>query len=142
MTAQPKTVELARVRAEFERWRAERAGWGRIPDRLWRAAVSLLQTHAPSTVCRELRLSATDLKKRRQALAATPNAARVTPPPFVELRAVDLTTPVTRSASDQGPGEAPVRLELTRSDGARLTLDVPSTYWARVEALCAAFLAG
>ena len=139
---QSMSDDLARVSADFERWRSEAAGRGRIPDRLWRAALSLLHTHAPSTVCRELRLSPAELKKWPQALAATPAAARVTPPTFVELRAIDLTAPITRPAADLGLGEAPVRLELTRPDGARLVLDVPATHWARVEALCAAFLAG
>jgi hypothetical protein len=57
--------DLSRVRADFERWRSEAAGRGRIPDRLWRAALSLLETPAPSTVCRELHLSSTDLKNLR-----------------------------------------------------------------------------
>jgi hypothetical protein len=142
MMAQPMSDELARVRAEFERWRSEAAGRGRIPDRLWRAAISLLGTHAPSTVCRELRLSATDLKKRRQALAAGSTASRIAAPAFVELRAVDLGGSATRLARDPGPHELPVRLNLTRPDGARLALEIPSGQWARVEALYAAFLAG
>lgn len=141
MMSQTMSDDLARVRAEFERWRSESAGRGRIPDRLWRAAISLLQTHAPSTVCRELRLSATDLKKRRQTLAAGFTAASGAPPAFVELRAVDLGGSATRLAREPGLDEPPVRLELTRADGAKLALDIASCQWARVEALCAAFLA-
>ena len=140
--SQPMSDDLARVRAEFERWRSEAAGRGRIPDRLWRAAISLLEAHAPSTVCRELRLSAGDLKKRRQSLAAVEPAAGGAPPTFIELHAVALGGSVMRTAPDSAPDEPPMRLELTRIDGARLALEIPSRQWARVEALCASFLAG
>jgi hypothetical protein len=88
----PESHDLVRVREAFEHWRSERSGRGRIPDRLWRAAVVLLETQAPSTVCRALRLSATELKKRRQMLAAGSTAARQAPPAFVELRLVGLDT--------------------------------------------------
>ena len=50
MMAQPMSDDLARVGAEFERWRSEAAGRGRIPDRLWRVAILLLETHAPLMV--------------------------------------------------------------------------------------------
>jgi hypothetical protein len=41
MLSHPQTDDLARVRAEFERRRSESSGRGRIPDRLWHAAVNL-----------------------------------------------------------------------------------------------------
>jgi hypothetical protein len=67
--AQPMSDDLAHVRAEFERWRSEAAGRGRIPDRLWRVAISLLHNHALSPVGRELHLIVGDLKKRVPAAA-------------------------------------------------------------------------
>lgn len=47
-------ITLARVRVEFDQWRAGRSGRGRIPDRLWRLAVALLDSFSTAVVCREL----------------------------------------------------------------------------------------
>ena len=137
MMTHTQTDDLARVRADFERWRSETAGHGRIPDRLWRAAVNLLQSHAVSIVCKELRLSAGDLKKRRQALVTNGSSRTGVAPAFVELRAID-HDPAAIHASPSP--SAPLRLEFARADGARLSLELPPSEWARVEALCASFL--
>ena len=40
MTTQPKALNLARMRSEFEHWRSDGSGRGRIPERLWRAALA------------------------------------------------------------------------------------------------------
>lgn len=142
MMTQTKTDDLARVRAEFEQWRSQSSGRGRIPDRLWRMAIGLLDHTSPSVVCRELRLAAGDLKKRRQALTPALEATSVVAPAFVEVRAVDLTGPAIPSPTDIDRGEAPVHVELTRGDGARLVLEIPPRNWQCVEALYCAFLRG
>jgi hypothetical protein len=72
-------LTLARVRAEFDQWRSGRSGRGRIPDRLWRLAVSLLDSFSTAVVCRELRLSAGELRKHRQALDAKTPAPKCAP---------------------------------------------------------------
>jgi hypothetical protein len=142
MEAMPRDNDaLVRVRAEFDQWRMGRSGRGRIPDRLWRSALALLEQHAPSTVCKELRLSASDLKKRRQALLATHDTT-TTAPAFVELRAVDLTRKVSRRSRDAHARATSVRAVLERPDGSRLTLELPATAASEVEALCVAFLRG
>lgn len=51
-----KRVDLDEVAGEFETWRASREE-RRIPESLWSAAVGLLDRHAPSAICRRLRLS-------------------------------------------------------------------------------------
>ena len=92
-------LTLARVRAEFDQWRSGRSGRGRIPDRLWRLAVSLLGSFSVAVVCRELHLSAGDLRKHRQALDTKAERSVSATPAFVELRAVDLTpAPPTRTS--------------------------------------------
>jgi hypothetical protein len=45
-------LTLAHVRAEFDQWRSGRSGRGRIPDRLWRLAVSLLDSFSIAVVYR------------------------------------------------------------------------------------------
>jgi hypothetical protein len=102
----------------------------------------MLDTHALSAVCKELRLSPADLKKGCEALTAGRDGRSGAAPAFVELRGVDLASPGTRSPSANGPSDSPVRFELTRPDGARLALEIPSAEWSRVEALWSAFLRG
>jgi hypothetical protein len=137
MMTHPQPDDLARVRADFERWRSESSGRGHIPDRLWREAVNLLQSHAVSVVCKELRLSAGDLKKRRHAMMTNDSARTAMAPAFVELRAVDRDD-VSKLTSPSPTAQ--LRVELMRADGVRLSLELRPSEWARVEALCASFL--
>lgn len=58
--------ELEEVVRQFEAWRANRRG-RLIPDELWKAALSLLDRHCPSTICRRLRLDAGRFKRIREA---------------------------------------------------------------------------
>jgi hypothetical protein len=132
-------VTLARVRSEFDRWRAGRSGGGRIPDRLWRLAISLLDSFSTAVVCKELRLSAGDLRKRREAFgpaSTLPPAA----PAFVELRAVDLVPHSPHRSPSADESSAAVRAVLERADGARLTLELPSAAASAFEALVTAFI--
>ena len=139
MMSQSHSNDLAHVREEFEKWRSQSSGRGRIPDRLWRLAIDLLDHVSTSVVCRELHLAAGDLKKRRLALAGAVDGAP-SAPPFVELSAIDLAAPATRSKLRVGPESVEVDAELTRPDGARLVLHLRPTEWELVEALCTAFL--
>ena len=61
-----KKPELEDVVRQFETWRANRHG-RLIPDELWKAALSLLDRYAPSTICRHLRLDAGRFKQIREA---------------------------------------------------------------------------
>jgi hypothetical protein len=62
MTSQPQCDYLAHVCTDFEQWRSQSSGRGRILERLWRMAVDLLDHVSTSVVCRELRLAACDLE--------------------------------------------------------------------------------
>ena len=58
------TVELDQVRFAFDRWRRQRGGKGRIPERLWDLATSAARTNGIGLVSRELGLDFTRLKER------------------------------------------------------------------------------
>ena len=58
--------DLERVLAEFDAWRARPRG-RLIPDRLWTAAVGLLDRYSASRICRQLRLNPTRFKQVRAA---------------------------------------------------------------------------
>ena len=58
------TLELDQVRFAFDRWRRQRGGKGRIPERLWDLATSAARTNGIGLVSRELGLDFTRLKER------------------------------------------------------------------------------
>lgn len=59
------TPAIETVQEQFSVWRSNRVNKREpIPDHLWQAAAELCQAHPITHVCRQLRLSFTDLKKR------------------------------------------------------------------------------
>ena len=135
---------LTRARRAFEVWRANRQRRTRIPPDLWEKAVSLLDHHPITRVARELRLDPAELRKRRLASAQSLAPSTSPAPQFVEVRSSDLNCG-TGSALKSGAAphlftEAPLRLQIERADGHRLTLSLPSSEWSRVEALYSAFI--
>ena len=76
---------LARGRARFESWRRVRAGGSRIPERLWKLAVKLADSHGLNRTASALRLDYYTLKRRAEsknlhARAATPAFVELSPP--------------------------------------------------------------
>lgn len=70
MIEQLPTADLTieRVEQQFAKWRASRSKkLEPIPQHLWQAAAALCKTHRITHVCRRLRLSFPDLKKRLPA---------------------------------------------------------------------------
>ncbi len=107
------TLTLEEVAEHFEHWRKSKKRGERIPQPLWDEAIELVQTHGVSQVTRTLRLSATDLNKRRGIVRA--NQGRQSPvaeAAFVEVE------PVQPPVAD---AEA-VWMELERPDGMRLRI--------------------
>ena len=90
---------LEAVEQQFDARRSNRTKHGRIPDYLWQAAAELCASHPITHVCKRLRLSFADLKKRLRP--DTAGSMR-----FVEL---DLNR----------PGDT-WHIECERPDGARL----------------------
>jgi len=61
-------LTLEEVAEHFEQWRRGKKKGERIPQQLWREALGLVGTYGVSQVTRTLRLSGTDLNKRRGIL--------------------------------------------------------------------------
>lgn len=94
-----KNPSLESVQQRFEAWRNSRAKREPIPEPLWEAAVSLCGHYRITHVCRRLRLSFTDLKKR----LSSSNSASAQ---FMEL--------------DLGFFPGPWHMECERPDGTKL----------------------
>jgi len=109
-------LTLEEVAENFEQWRKRKKKGERIPEPLWREAIALVGTYGVSQVTRTLRLSGTDLNKRR-GLVATAKRRQGSggKTAFVEIA----PAPV-----DQALGsEAEVAwMELERLDGLRLRI--------------------
>ncbi len=67
--------DLDRVLTEFDAWRAKPRG-RLIPDRLWKAAVGLLDGYSSSLICRQLRLNPTRFKQARDARGVVARPSR------------------------------------------------------------------
>ena len=59
---QPRSIET--VRNNFEHWRRTREKLTAIPEHLWASAIELSERHSICEIARNLRLNASDLKKR------------------------------------------------------------------------------
>src|SRR3970282_149700 len=67
--------DLERVLAEFDAWRAKPRG-RLIPDRLWKAAVGLLDGYSSSLTCRQLRLNPTRFQQGPEARGGVARRSR------------------------------------------------------------------
>ena len=151
-------LDLQDVRAQFERWRRERAGKDRIPETLWEAAVRISSSHSLHHVSRALRLNHSDLKKRVNDQKAVGVERRVAPVRFVEvprmaLSADELPAPLPgENARVSAMAEAKVRAEkpepqgtvvkVRTKDGARLVVCLPAGERLDVASLVAGFWRG
>jgi hypothetical protein len=110
------TLTLEEVAEHFERWRGSKRKGDRIPEQLWSEAIGLVGAYGISRVTGALRLSATDLNKRRGIIeAGRSRKAGVGESTFVEIDPVLM---------DQAPGpeSGAVWMELERPDGVRLRI--------------------
>lgn len=75
---------LSEVKDEFKNWRSKRKSPRPMPEKLWRAAVSLCAHHSISQISRELIVDYSTLKKR--VLNKKKNTVtKVNRPEFIEL---------------------------------------------------------
>ena len=107
------TLTREEVADHCERWRQNKKRGDRIPQPLWDEAIGLVQTHGVARVTRTLRLSATDLNKRRGIVAmGQRRQAPVAEAAFVEIEHTPMAAP---DAETQW-------MELERPDGMRLRI--------------------
>lgn len=66
------SLTIESVEKRFRAWRDGRAKREPIPEPLWQAAAGLCRHHPITRICRHLRLSFTDLKKRVSTLNSVP----------------------------------------------------------------------
>jgi hypothetical protein len=111
----PLTLEV--VAAHFAQWRRNKKKGERIPEQLWSEAIDLLSRYGVSQVTRTLRLSGTDLNKRRGMLGTgQQRRSQNTKAAFVEIEPAVVQRTVEPSAS------AAPWMELERPDGFRLRI--------------------
>jgi hypothetical protein len=107
------TLTLEEVAEHFERWRRNKKRGDRIPQPLWDEAIGLVETHGISQVTRTLRLSATDLNKRRGIVRASQRRQTlIAETAFVEVERAPIPVSDTEA----------MWMELERPDGMRLRI--------------------
>ena len=119
---------MAEVAARVTRWRATKQKGSRMPEELWREAVSLARVHGIYRVVRGLRIDYQSLKKRLGMASSQGAAARSSG--FVELDGAQLIG---------ARHSAPTVVELLAADGMKLTIQLPSEGAVDVLALAEAF---
>ena len=115
-TRDEPTLTLEAVAKHFAHWRRKKTSGERIPEELWNQALTLLETYGISQVSRTLRLSYTELDKRRKVIeAGRSRQGSGDDTAFVEI---------DRALVDQAmkPAGGAVWMELERPDGLRLRI--------------------
>jgi hypothetical protein len=110
------TLTLEAVAKHFVHWRREKNNGERIPEELWNQALTLLGTYGISQISRTLRLSYTELDKRRKAI----EAGRSRQGSGDDTAFVEIDRALIEQAS--GPDVTAVWMELERPDGLRLRI--------------------
>ena len=107
--------EIEAVRERIEEWRRTRTKRTRMPEDLWQAAAALVDEHGAWRISRTLRVRYEGLKSRAMS-AATESTLRPTP------GFVDMTSSLTAAGSESSS----TTVDLSRADGTRLLLRLPS----------------
>jgi hypothetical protein len=111
----PAEAALTALAERFKHWRCTRTNrHERIPEDLWDQAVALSTVLSNGRVAKRLRLSPTDLRKQRMALARQADSASADAEPPSAF--VDITPSVPWPTTVPGETE----IELVRPDGARM----------------------
>ena len=113
------SLTLEAVAEHFAQWRSRKRKRERIPEPLWQEAIDLLDRYRISRVTRTLRLSGSDLNKRRGVSAGgrCRNSAAVKAKD-ASASFVEVTDPAAFQTAGRNATEG--WLELRRPDGMRL----------------------
>lgn len=117
-------AEMEPVREAFAAWRGTPGRGQRIPDALWDQATVLAKKYGIYVLCKALKLSHSDLKRRVTAGDDDPRSQTGRQPVFIEVK-----------PESPGEGRACV-IELTKSSGTRLRISLPTTGsvdWCRIK---------
>src|SRR5436305_607252 len=129
--------DLNSIRAEFENWRAQRKGRERLPEKLWKSAISMLDYYPFHKVRKELNLNTKQLKKRAEASGKSTQRQtnahkavqqnRRSKQTFLKVSAGDLinTLPFSKNAQQPNSSEQTCRIVFEWADGSRLSLSLP-----------------
>lgn len=104
----------------FKKWRQAGRPGGRIPDRLWRAAVKAAEAYRPHRTSRLLGLEYSALKKRMSGGALRAGGKRRRRARFVEVAASAALLAPECVAVITDPSGTTLRLELRGLDAAQL----------------------
>ena len=113
-----RTARMEQVSQRVEHWRETREKRGRMPERLWAAAVALARKHGVYATAQGLRVNYDSLSARVGARRSKRRASKARGAAFVELGPALPLSPT----SPTGPV-----VELTGADGQKLTLRLAST---------------
>jgi len=113
-----RTARMEQVSQRIEHWRETREKRGRMPERLWAAAVALARKHGVYATAQGLRVNYDSLRARVGARRSKRRAPKARGAAFVELGPALPLSPT----SPTGPV-----VELTGADGQKLTLRLAST---------------
>jgi len=132
-----KPLDLATVDVELQAWRAQRKGKERIPEKIWDAAIALLDFYPFQEVSKELHLNTRQFKKRieesrgtkqrRPSVRKTTQQNRKPKQAFLKVSAGDLinSLPISNTAQLPNSREQTCRIVFERVDGSRLSLSLP-----------------
>ena len=116
--------KLAHGLQQFEQWRSQRKGRGRLPDHLWALAVELAMEFGVSRTAKTLRLAHNTLKRKSHRSEQRDRPDPMPNIPFLELR----------------PGKVNAQVECTidceRASGQTLRIHLKGPDWPDLSSLC------
>ncbi len=94
------TFSLEEVSAKFKQWRLERHKQGKLPDFLWHQALGLLNKYNKTEICRELRISGSQINTKLKLQSNLDNTI-CKPADFVSINMPEVTEKVDIKVVDK-----------------------------------------
>lgn len=116
--------KLAQGLCQFEQWRRQQEGRGRLPDHLWSLAVELAREFGVSRTARTLRLGHNTLKQKSQRSEQRDGPDPMPNIPFLELR------------PDRANTQIECTIDCQRSSGQKIRIQLKGSDWPDLAPLC------